>query len=107
MPAARSSPLPAESGRIEGEWRLYARSASDDKAPIVAMLAAIDALRAAGTPPSVNLKLFIEGEEEAGSGHLNDILVRNADLLKADAWLFADGPIHQSRRQLVLFGVRG
>jgi acetylornithine deacetylase/succinyl-diaminopimelate desuccinylase-like protein len=100
-------PMPTQPGTIADEWRIYGRSASDDKAPIVAMLAAIDALRANGTKPSVNLKFFFEGEEEAGSGHLRDLLERNKDLLKADAWLFGDGPIHQSRRQQVVFGVRG
>jgi acetylornithine deacetylase/succinyl-diaminopimelate desuccinylase-like protein len=100
-------PIPGTPGRMRGEWRLYARSASDDKAPIEAMLTAIDALHAAAIPPSVNLKLFFEGEEEAGSGHLHDLLVRNAGLLRADAWLFGDGPIHQSRRQQVVLGVRG
>ena len=100
-------PLPASSGQIQGEWRLYARSASDDKAPIVAMLTALDALRASGVSPSVNLKFFFEGEEEAGSGHLHDILVRNASQLQADAWLFCDGPVHQSRRQQIVFGARG
>src|SRR5213079_1448042 len=47
-------------------WRIYARSASDDKSPIVALLAAIDALRAKKIPLAVNLKLVLEGEEEAG-----------------------------------------
>ncbi len=100
-------PLPTAAGTVQGEWRLYARSASDDKAPIVAMLSALDALRASGIQPSVNLKFFFEGEEEAGSGHLGPLLERYADLLKADAWLFGDGPIHQSRRQQIVFGVRG
>jgi acetylornithine deacetylase/succinyl-diaminopimelate desuccinylase-like protein len=99
--------LPASPGSVDGEWRLYGRSASDDKAPIVAMLAAIDALRAAGVSPSVNLKFFFEGEEEAGSGHLPELLQQNAALLHADAWLFGDGPVHQSRRQQILFGARG
>jgi len=99
--------IPATAGSIQNEWRLYARSASDDKAPIVAMLAALDALRAANISPSVNLKFFFEGEEEAGSGHLKELLERNAALLNADAWLFGDGPVHQSRRQQIVFGVRG
>ncbi|HXT16295.1 MAG TPA: M20/M25/M40 family metallo-hydrolase [Gemmatimonadaceae bacterium] len=89
------------------DGRLYARSASDDKAPIEAMLTAIDGLSAANINRSVNLKFFFEGEEEAGSPHLHDNLVRNAGLVRADAWLFGDGPIHQSRRQEVVFGVRG
>lgn len=89
------------------DGRIYARSASDDKAPIVAMLTAIDALKAASAGRSVNLKLFFDGEEEAGSPHLHDILTRHASLLGADAWLFGDSPVHQTRRQMVVFGVRG
>jgi acetylornithine deacetylase/succinyl-diaminopimelate desuccinylase-like protein len=103
----RVVPIPTSPGAIQGEWRLYGRSSSDDKAPIVAMLAAIDALKAARVAPSVNLKFFFEGEEEAGSGHLHELLERNAGLLKADAWLFGDGPVHQSRRQQIVFGARG
>jgi acetylornithine deacetylase/succinyl-diaminopimelate desuccinylase-like protein len=89
------------------EWRLYARSASDDKAPIMAMLAALDALKAANQKPSVNLKFFFDGEEEAGSPNLADIVNRNAALLQADIWLCADGPVHQTRRPLLYFGARG
>ncbi len=103
----REIPFPAAAGTVDGEWRIYARSASDDKSPIVAMLRAIDALRAARVPLSVNLKFFLEGEEEAGSPHLREMLSRHAALLEADAWLFGDGPVHQSRRQQVVFGVRG
>ena len=89
------------------ETRIYARSAGDDKSPIVAMLAALDALRARGISPGVNLKFFLEGEEEAGSPNLGTMLTRYRDLLAADAWLFADGPLHQSRRPQLVFGVRG
>lgn len=104
---AREIPFPAEGARFDPEWRIYARSASDDKAPIVAVLAALDALRALGIRPSVNLKFFLEGEEEAGSRHLRDMLTRHAETLKADLWLFGDGPVHQSREPVVSFGVRG
>jgi acetylornithine deacetylase/succinyl-diaminopimelate desuccinylase-like protein len=103
----RVIPLPTAAGRMDGEWRLYARSAGDDKAPIVAMLAAIDALRASSTPLSVNVKFFLEGEEEAGSEHLADMLGRHRELLTADVWLFGDGPVHQSRRPQIVFGARG
>jgi len=95
------------SGPLDGEWRLYARSASDDKGPIVAMLAAVDALAAAGVAPSVDVKFFFEGEEEAGSPHLEELLRRHQELLAADLWLFCDGPVHQSRRMQAVFGVRG
>jgi len=79
------------------EDRIYARSASDDKGGIMAMLAALDALRATGGQPAVNLKFFFEGEEEAGSDHLDGVLAANAELLKADAMILVDGPVHQSR----------
>ena len=50
----------------DDNWRIYARSSSDDKSPIVALLAALDALRAKKIPLAVNLKVIFEGEEEAG-----------------------------------------
>src|SRR5437588_4345447 len=92
---------------INPEWRLFARSSGDDKAPIIAMLAALDAMRDAGLKPSVNLRFFFEGEEEAGSPHLADYLKKFRDELHADAWLFCDGPVHQSRRMELVFGARG
>ena len=92
---------------LDPEWRLYARSASDDKAPIVAILTALDALRDAGVAPSVEVALFLEGEEEQGSPHLREILARHADSLRADLWLLCDGPVHASRRMQIFFGARG
>ena len=100
-------PFPEGTARVDPESRIYARSASDDKSPIIAMLTALDALRAVGRAPTVNLKFFFEGEEEAGSSHLRPVLERNLDLLRADVWLFCDGPVHQTRRPQVVFGVRG
>lgn len=99
--------IPATGAQVPPEWRVYARSASDDKAPIVAMLTALDALRAAGISPSVNLKFYFDGEEEAGNAHTRALLQQHAELLAADGWVFADGPVHQSRRQQVVLGVRG
>ena len=106
-PGARTLDIASLRGTTGGEWRIFARSASDDKAPILAIVAALDALRATGARPSVNLKLFFEGEEEAGSPHLGAVLAKNRELLRADAWLLCDGPVHQSRRMQVVFGVRG
>ncbi|HEX8557603.1 MAG TPA: M20/M25/M40 family metallo-hydrolase [Pyrinomonadaceae bacterium] len=100
-------PAPAAGEAIDPEWRLYARSASDDKAGVMAILTALDALRAKDIGPTVNLKFFFEGEEEAGSPHLVEILTRHRELLAADAWLVCDGPVHQSGRKQVVFGVRG
>lgn len=94
-------------GALDPEWRLYARSSSDDKAPIVGLMAALDALRAAAIPLSANVKFFLEGEEEAGSPHLATFLEKYAQRLRADLWLLFDGPVHQTRRMQVFFGARG
>ena len=98
---------PGRGTRIDPEARLYARSASDDKAPIVAMLAALDAMREANATPVANLKFVLEGEEEAGSPHLLQYFDRFRTELAADVWMICDGPVHQSRRMQLYFGARG
>jgi acetylornithine deacetylase/succinyl-diaminopimelate desuccinylase-like protein len=101
-------PLPDKHpGAYNDNWRIYARSSSDDKSPIVALLAAIDALRAARIPLGVNLKVIFEGEEEAGSTNLQRTLELHKNLLGGDLLITADGPVHQSGRPLVFFGNRG
>ncbi len=100
-------PFPRAGEKIDPEWRIYARSASDDKAGVFAILTAFDALIAKGLKPTVNIKFFFEGEEEAGSPNLKEILEKHKDLLKADAFIVCDGPVHQSGRKQVVFGVRG
>jgi len=100
-------PLETLKGPLNPEWRIYARSASDDKAPIQALLTAIDALRAAKVPIGVNVKVFFEGEEEAGSPHLAEIFRQYGDLLKGDIWVLSDGPVSQTRRMQLYFGARG
>jgi acetylornithine deacetylase/succinyl-diaminopimelate desuccinylase-like protein len=93
--------------KIDPEFRIYARSASDDKAPILAITTALDSLRAARIPLQANVKFVFEGEEEAGSPHLGKIIAANKDLLRSDVWLICDGPVHQSHRQQIVFGARG
>jgi len=92
---------------LEPEMRLYARSAGDDKAPIVGLMAALEALRAMGEAPRSSLRFVFEGEEEAGSPHLAALLARYGDRLSADAWILCDGPVYQNRQPLVAFGARG
>ena len=100
-------PAPAETPHYKDDWRIYARSASDDKSPIVALLAALDALNSKKIPLAINLKVIFEGEEEAGSEHLQQTLELHKNLLAADVLLTGDGPVHQSGRPLIFFGARG
>ncbi len=99
--------LPASGARFDPEWRLYARGAGDDKAPIEAMMAALDAIHAAGLKTKSNIKFAFEGEEEQGSVNLGKILAANEELFSADVWLICDGPVSQTRQQSIVFGARG
>jgi acetylornithine deacetylase/succinyl-diaminopimelate desuccinylase-like protein len=100
-------PFPDAPGSYQDNWRIYARSAADDKAPIIAILSAVDALRAGHIPLSVNLKLVLEGEEEDSSPHLVATIAAHRNLLAGDLLITADGPADQSGRPLVFFGNRG
>jgi acetylornithine deacetylase/succinyl-diaminopimelate desuccinylase-like protein len=55
----------------------------------------------------VNIRFVFEGEEEAGSPHLAAYLEKYPDVLRPDAWILCDGPVHQSRRMQLVFGARG
>jgi acetylornithine deacetylase/succinyl-diaminopimelate desuccinylase-like protein len=87
--------------------RIYARSASDDKSPIVALLAAVDGLSAANLPITSNVRVVMEGEEEAGSPNLEAAIRQHGDRLRGDALLLVDGPRHPSDRPTINFGARG
>ncbi|MBO2030332.1 M20/M25/M40 family metallo-hydrolase [Siccationidurans ginsengisoli] len=100
-------PQPAPGTPLNPDWRIYARGSSDDKAGVMAIISGYQALAQSGVKPTANLKFFFEGEEEAGSPHLGELLARHRDLLKADLWLICDGPVHQSGRKQVVFGARG
>ncbi len=101
------SPFTPVMREVNGEQRIYARSAGDDKAAIFAQLTALDALKAAGISLRANIRFVWEGEEEAGSPHLEQILNANRDLVHGDVWLVCDGPVDQSGQQTVVFGARG
>lgn len=87
--------------------RIYGRSASDDKGPIVALMAAVDALKAQGLSPSSNIHVILDGEEEASSPSLVPAISRYKDKLRADLMIILDGPGHSSGRPTVVYGARG
>lgn len=97
----------ASASRFEDDWRIYARSASDDKSPIVALLAAIDALKASGLAPTSNIRIILDGEEEASSPNLVPAIKKYRDKLRADLMIIFDGPIHSTGRPTVALGARG
>jgi acetylornithine deacetylase/succinyl-diaminopimelate desuccinylase-like protein len=98
---------PEPGGVVNSDWRVYARGASDDKAPIIALLHMLDAWREADISPPNRVKFLFEGEEEAGSPHLGELVRQNRGLFAADLVVMADGPIHPSRSPTADFGLRG
>ncbi len=92
---------------FDPELRVFARAASDDKAPIVMLLTAIDLLKAQGKAPASNIKVILDSEEEIGSPSLAGVVAANAAAFKADALVILDGPVHGSGRPTLVFGNRG
>jgi acetylornithine deacetylase/succinyl-diaminopimelate desuccinylase-like protein len=112
-PVLRNAPggdvirFPSRGESIDPDVRIYARGSSDDKAPFAAILAAVDALTAAGIERRTELVFLFEGEEESGSPHLREYMELLGDDLAADLWLICDGPVNPTGRPQVVFGVRG
>src|SRR5579885_1463310 len=100
----RVIPLPQ---KFDPESRIYARGAGDDKNNVITLIEALSVIRDAGLKMKSNIKLVFEGEEEAGSINFGKILAANKQLFTGDMWFICDGPVHQSRRQLITFGARG
>jgi acetylornithine deacetylase/succinyl-diaminopimelate desuccinylase-like protein len=93
---------------IDEEWRIYARSASDDKAPIIALAAAVDALKNSNIAYTSNIKLFFDGEEEISSPHIEQYLTTYAELFEdITVWLLFDGAVYPTGEPSFNFGSRG
>jgi acetylornithine deacetylase/succinyl-diaminopimelate desuccinylase-like protein len=85
-------------------WRVYGRSAGDDKGPIQAFVSALDAL---GTTPTHNIKVVLHGEEEGGGPALDTVIKAHADRLRSDVLIILDGPQHASGKPTIYYGARG
>ncbi|MBC6490890.1 M20/M25/M40 family metallo-hydrolase [Flavihumibacter stibioxidans] len=92
---------------IQPNWRLSGRGSADDKAGVMTILNAYEALVKNKTKLKHNLIFLFEGEEEEGSTHLDEIFEEHTQELKADCWIISDGPRHVSGKKSVVFGVRG
>lgn len=94
-------------GEINPDWRIFGRSASDDKGPIVMLLNAIAAMDENNMEGAVNIKVVLDGEEEKGSRQLEMAVEKYGDMLSADHMIINDGPMHLSGEPTVIFGCRG
>jgi acetylornithine deacetylase/succinyl-diaminopimelate desuccinylase-like protein len=99
--------LQAGTGPVDPNVRVYGRSASDDKGPIVALLAALDGLIAAKAAIPWSIRVVLEGEEEAGSPNFDAAMKEHAADLKSDLAIVVDSPRHPSGLPTVFYGSRG
>ncbi len=101
--------IPWESlqGPLDPEWRIFARSTSDAKGPVMAFLAAMDALNARGEDLPYHLKVILDFEEELGSPQLPKAVENYRSELAADVLVIFDGPPHISNEPTLSFGARG
>jgi acetylornithine deacetylase/succinyl-diaminopimelate desuccinylase-like protein len=106
-PVEQGGKIISVSGNISPEYRLAGRGSADDKAGVMTILNAYDALMKTGVTLTHNIKFFFEGEEELGSTHLDEIFKKNKEKLQTDLWVIIDGPRHVSGKKMISFGVRG
>ncbi|NNE01965.1 MAG: M20/M25/M40 family metallo-hydrolase [Eudoraea sp.] len=92
---------------INYDWRLFGRSTSDDKGPIVMFLNTIDLLRKNNQTIPFNVKVILDGEEEKSSKPLPAAVKEFSELLEADFLVINDGPVHSSGKPTVIYGCRG
>ena len=91
---------------VRKDGRLYGRGAADDKSGIVAHAAAIRALLADGDLP-VTVKVLVEGEEECTTEHLPQLVEGNAELLRVDVAVIADGGNYRTGVPTLNTSIRG
>jgi acetylornithine deacetylase/succinyl-diaminopimelate desuccinylase-like protein len=106
-PIEQGGKIVSISGNVSPEYRLAGRGSADDKAGVMTILNAYDALVKTGIPLKHNIKFFFEGEEELGSTHLDEIFKKHKEKLQTDLWVIIDGPRHVSGKKMISFGVRG
>ncbi len=89
------------------DGNIYCRGASDDKAQVLLVLAALEAwVKTDGALP-VNIKILLEGEEEAGGASIAGYVRQNAEQLGADAVLICDTHMIDPEQPSLVTGLRG
>jgi acetylornithine deacetylase/succinyl-diaminopimelate desuccinylase-like protein len=96
---------PFEATVRDGE--IYARGSADDKGQVFMHIKAVEAhLKQTGRLP-LNIKFFIEGEEEVGSVHLDDFVRSHKPDLAADVVVISDSPMFDRGIPSICYGLRG
>lgn len=87
--------------------RIFARAASDAKAPIMMFLVAWDHFVENKGKLDYHLKFVIDPEEEISSPHLPAAVEQYREALAADHLIILDGPVHTNNAPTLVYGARG
>lgn len=102
-----SIPFSLLTNQFNPDWRIFARSSSDDKGPVAMFLTGWDAISKAGLSPDYSIKIIFDFEEEQGSPKLPAAVIQHQSALSADMMLIMDGPRHISNEPTLTYGARG
>ncbi|NNK70969.1 MAG: M20/M25/M40 family metallo-hydrolase [Flavobacteriaceae bacterium] len=94
-------------GEIDRDWRIFSRSASDARGPVMMFLKAMDMINAKNHSPNFNLKVIMDFEEELGSPQLPEAVKTYKEELASDMLVIFDGPRHLSNEPTLTYGARG
>jgi len=89
------------------DGRIYGRGVSDDKGELVSRVKIVETFLKTSKDLPCNVKFCFEGEEETGSVHLEDYVVKNPDLFKADGVIWEYGTVDLEDKPKVTLGVKG
>ena len=91
----------------DSDIRVFARSASDGKGPVLMLLNALEIMKTNNLKLKYNLKVIMDFEEELGSPNITNAVNKYSEKLSSDALLIYDGPEHPSNLPTLEFGARG
>lgn len=92
---------------IDLDWRIFARAAADDKAPILMLITALQLLENKNQAPTFNIKVIFDPQEEYGSVALLETIDTYKKRYTSDYFIVMDGPAHDSNKPTLTFGCRG
>ena len=94
-------------GEINPDWRIFSRSASDARGPVMMFLKAMDIINDYKHSPNFNIKVILDFEEELGSPRLPKAVAQYQEQLSGDMLVIFDGPRHLSNQPTLSYGARG
>ncbi|MBT8272684.1 MAG: M20/M25/M40 family metallo-hydrolase, partial [Bacteroidia bacterium] len=92
---------------MDRDWRIFSRSASDARGPVMMFLKAMDIINDQNFSPNFNMKVIMDFEEELGSPQLPKAVSDYKEELKSDMLVIFDGPRHLSNEPTLSYGARG